>query len=127
MKRLVLFTTGAGLLLAACDTDSRLPTQPVTRSPAPQASRSQQGVPHGHVFRARRPAEASGRDNNPIQYHGGPIIYAQKVAAIYWSSRTIYNGGPAPGTTGPGTGDGSLLGFFLNHLGGSAYYNMNTT
>src|SRR5439155_815299 len=60
-------------------------------------------------------------------YHGGPIIYAQKVAAIYWSTRTIYPGGPAPGTQGPGSGDGSLVGFFMSHLGGSPYYNINTT
>jgi len=62
-----------------------------------------------------------------ISYHGGPVILAQKVAVIYWSARTIYNGGPAPGTTGPGANDGSLVGFFLNHLGGSPYYGINTT
>lgn len=62
-----------------------------------------------------------------ISYHGGPIIYTQQVAAIYWSSRTIYAGGPAPGTVGPGSADGSLVGFFLSNLGGSPYYNINTT
>jgi hypothetical protein len=61
-----------------------------------------------------------------ITYHGGPIIQAQKVAAIYWSSRTIYKGGPAPGLAGAGSNDGSLVGLFLNHLGGSPYYAINT-
>jgi hypothetical protein len=62
-----------------------------------------------------------------ISYHSGPIITTQKVAAIYWASATIYLGGPAPGTSGAGSGDGSLIGFFLNHLGGSPYYGINTT
>jgi len=62
-----------------------------------------------------------------ISYHGGPVIFAQKVATIYWSAGTIFNGGPAPGTTGAGVNDGSLVGFFLNHVGGSQYYGINTT
>jgi len=62
-----------------------------------------------------------------IYYHGGPVIYTQKVAAIYWSNRTIYSRGPAPGAAGAGSADGSLVGFFLGHLGGSPYYNINTT
>ena len=28
------------------------------------------------------------------------MIHAQKVAAIYWSNRTIYKGGPVPGFAG---------------------------
>jgi len=60
-----------------------------------------------------------------IKYFGGPIIQTQKVAAIYWSSRTIYRGGPAPGSAGNGSSDGSLVGFFLNHIGGSPYYAIN--
>ncbi len=124
MKRHSLLAVGAGFLFAACEMESRAPTAPISL-----ASRvfSSQEHPHGHGLRAFRPKESSQRDNNPIVYHGGPIIYAQKVATIYWSNRTIYNGGPAPGTTGTGTADGSLVGFFLNHLGGSLYYNINTT
>jgi hypothetical protein len=65
--------------------------------------------------------------NTGIFYHGGPIFHATKVAAIYWSSATIYNNGPAPATTGSGAKDGSLVGFFLRNLGGSPYFNINTT
>src|SRR5438034_9259879 len=54
-----------------------------------------------------------GSGNTGIIYHGGPIIYNQNVAAIYWSAAPIYNGGPAPGTTGPGSADGSLVGFYM--------------
>jgi hypothetical protein len=61
-----------------------------------------------------------------ILYHGGPIIPIQNVVAIYWASSPIYNGGPAPGT-GTGAQDGSLVGFFLRQLGGSPYFNINTT
>jgi len=91
--------------------------------------------PHGHVFRAF-PAGTRGLHeagvlraafigDPTISYHGGPIIQAQKVAAIYWSSRTIYRGGPAPGSASAGSSDGSLVGLFLNHLGGSPYYAIN--
>lgn len=62
-----------------------------------------------------------------ISYHGGPIVVAEKVAAVYWASGTIYNGGPAAGTKGSGSSDGSLVGAFLRSLGGSNYYNINTT
>jgi hypothetical protein len=50
-----------------------------------------------------------------------------KVAAIYWSSARIYNNSPAIGTSGAGSLDVSLVGFFLNHLGGSPYFNINHT
>src|SRR5262249_42242572 len=49
------------------------------------------------------------------------------VAAVYWGAGTIYAGGPAPGTSGAGSSDASLVGFFLSHLGGSSYFNINTT
>ena len=64
---------------------------------------------------------------NGIDYHGGPIVPSMKVAAVYWSSSAIYAGGPAPGTRGTGAQDGSLVGYYLNNLAGSTYYNINTT
>jgi hypothetical protein len=62
-----------------------------------------------------------------IFYHGGPILYTTNVAAIYWASAPIYAGGPAAGTHGAGGGDNSLVGTFLRTLGGSPYFNINTT
>src|SRR5256885_16512781 len=80
----------------------------------------------GHGLPGSAPAPSPTLDNG-IYYHGGPVILAQNVAAIYWSTKTIYAGGPAPGTTGPGSADGSLIGYFLNHPRGSAHFNINTT
>lgn len=69
-----------------------------------------------------------GNTNNGISYHGGPVLQAEtKVVAVYWGTSTIFNGGPNPGTTGSGSQDGSLVGYFLRNLGGSPYFNINTT
>jgi hypothetical protein len=97
-------------------------------------------------------ALASGRVlNGKITYHGGFVIAGTdytgnvatpKVAVLYWggpATGPIYNNGPMPndcwnaanapveGTCTPAGPDGSLLGFFLTHLGGSSYFNINTT
>ena len=69
-----------------------------------------------------------GIPSNGISYHGGSVLQSgTKVVAIYWASSPIYVGGPAPGTTGSGSADGSLIGTFLRGLGGSSYFNINTT
>jgi hypothetical protein len=69
-----------------------------------------------------------GTDRPPtIKYWGGQLILQQRFAAVYFSASTIYTNGPQPGTTGPGSADNSLIGFFLRHLGGSSYWNINTT
>ena len=70
-----------------------------------------------------------GGGGNGISYHGGPVLLnATNVVAVYWGTgASIYSGGPTPGTSGPGSADGSLVGYFLNHLGGSDYFNINTT
>jgi hypothetical protein len=128
--RCVLYTAGAGLLVVACTPESRGPTSP---DAATDVSTFEREHPHVHLIlpagQVRPSAQALGAaaTDNGIYYHGGPVIYQQKVAAIYWSYRPIYLGGPTPGTTGPGSGDTSLIGFFLSHLGGSPYYNINTT
>jgi hypothetical protein len=62
-----------------------------------------------------------------ISYVGGPIIYAPRVAAIYWSRGVIYRGGPPPGTSGRPAADHSLIAYFLRNLGGSSYFNIMTT
>ena len=64
---------------------------------------------------------------NGIQYHGGPVVMGVKVVSIYWASAPVFTGGPQPGTTGTAAQDGSLIGYFLSNLGGTPYYNINTT
>src|SRR5215475_10634777 len=69
-----------------------------------------------------------GPSNNGIFYHGGPVLQSgTNVVAIYWSTSTIYNGGPKPGTSGPKCVDGSLVGTFLGNLAPSPYFNINST
>lgn len=139
MKRWLPLAVGSGLVIAAC-TDSRGPTQP----PAPGAprfltlqnereARVHLMLPRGQA-RKRKPPPTP---NTGIYYHGGPIIYSTNVAALYWSSSAIYNGGPTPGTHGnPGCGaatpaDNSIVGYFMCNLapntGGTQYFNINTT
>ncbi len=134
MKRWWPFTlvcsVGAGFLVVACSSESRGPTPPSAPTTAPAFERAHPSVhvmlPIGRVRPSAAPRRAPSTDTG-IYYHGGPVIYTQKVAAIYWSNRTIYSRGPAPGAAGAGSADGSLVGFFLGHLGGSPYYNINTT
>lgn len=63
----------------------------------------------------------------PILYWGGGLITKQKFAAIYYSPTRVYSDGPRPGRAGEGEEDGSLVGYFLNNLGGSSYWNINST
>jgi hypothetical protein len=73
-------------------------------------------------------AAGGGGGGTGIFYHGGPVLQAgTKVVAVYWAASPIYSGGPAAGTTGAGSADGSNVGYFLNNLGGSPYFNINAT
>jgi len=135
-------TLGVAALVfaAACASDST-PTAPISSAPAmdraPDNGSAQAGAVR-HLFELRgSPGVDAARGNaNPhrggggtgISYHGGPVLLSgTNVAAIYWASSAIYNGGPAAGTNGSGASDGSLVGFFLSHLGGSSYFNINST
>ncbi len=119
----------AAITAAAC-ADSNSVTSP--SSPAVSASRSPE-LNTRHVLHTREyfaKANSGARSSGTgIYYHGGPIIApnATNVAAVYWSANTIYNNQPAPGSHGAASADGSLIGYFLAHLGGSAYFNINTT
>lgn len=62
-----------------------------------------------------------------IHYWGGSLILNQRLAAIYYSPTAIFTKGPKPGTAGSGANDHSLVGYFLNNIGGSSYWNINTT
>jgi phosphate-induced protein 1 len=119
----------SGAMLAVACSESSTGTQPVTPSFL-DVSGAQGQI---HVMPTR--AIAAGLDthagagktgNTGILYHGGPILQSTKVVAIYWGQSAIYAGGPAAGT-GTGAQDGSLVGAFLRTLGGSPYFNINTT
>jgi Phosphate-induced protein 1 conserved region len=82
---------------------------------------------NGFVSKDATP-DALGNDRPPtIKYWGGALILRQRLAAIYYSPTTIYQNGPKAGTTGAASADHSLVGFFLRNLGGSSYWNINTT
>jgi hypothetical protein len=119
---------------AAC-TDT--PTTP-TRSISPQSASLTQspelndGNGNGHVMHTKdwfaHNNNGKGGASSAIIYHGGPVLRtATNVAAVYWASSRIFVNAPAPGTSGSGSADASLVGFFLNNLGGSPYFNINTT
>lgn len=145
MKRGWALVAIGGFVIAACTDNANVPTQADT-SQMPQLEAVQTGQSHIHIMPTKAnayglenyaPGGAHGKpgggggggqkQNTGIYYHGGPIIQSERVVAIYWAGGTIYNGGPAPNSTGSGSQDGSLVGYFLRNLGGSSYYNINTT
>lgn len=80
------------------------------------------------VDNAARGNARPGTSNTGIYYHGGPVLQSRtNVVAIYWSSATIYANGPKPGTSGGQCSDHSLVGTFLSGVGGSPYFNINST
>lgn len=140
---LVVASTLTALALAACSDTPTAPKSSITPESA-SLSQSPQPLPPplldvpglGHIMHTKdwfandRLAQGAGAAASglPILYHGGPVLQAAtRVAAVYWSLTRIYANGPIVGTFGPGSADASLVGFFLNHLGGSPYYNINAT
>ena len=127
--------TGTILVLLGIAACAENATAPSVASPdAASLSASDNGVEHRNVQLMRTQLEAlhaaSSRHGGGtgITYHGGPVLQAQtNVAAMYWGTSPIFNNGPAAGTNGAGTGDGSLIGTFLRGIGGSAYYGINSS
>ena len=87
-----------------------------------------QEVDHG-AYSSRDNAPSSMGQDRPehIKYWGGRVILQQRVVSVYYGPGPIYTGGPAAGTTGTGAADGSLVGYYLRNVGGSARWNVNTT
>jgi hypothetical protein len=140
LSSLVAAATGIAALAACNDANPnqpRIPAQPALAATATQHLGIAPVRPNGLRFNAGNElnqgnAKPGGPSNaatgTGISYHGGPLLTSStKVAAIYWASTAVYTGGPTPGTTGSGSSDGSLVGYFLNHIGGSPYFNINTT
>ena len=141
MTRRVRTTAGLAVLaFAVACSDSTQSTLPSAGSPATVSFKKDQGddTPHpsgveGHSHElkdspASKNAGKGGGGGTGISFHGGPVLQAgTKVVAVYWSASAIYTGGPTPGTHGAPTADNSLVGYFLKNLGGSRYFNTNTT
>ena len=132
------FLCVAAMVLAACSENT---TTPTPRGTSPSSASLDQSPEfnspngQGHLFRTRQWYEQNARPggggggggNTGIFYHGGPVLLGgTHVVAIYWAADRIYVNGPDAGTSGAGTGDGSVVGFFLQHFA-SPYFNINST
>jgi len=135
ISSLLLMSAGLAALAACSDNNplSQAPQAPVDqRSPEHLGVVPLRGVPLTPRFNNGNELNAGTTGGSltqaGINYHGGPVLQAgTKVAAVYWSASTIYSGGPTPGTNGAGSADNSNVGYFLNHVGGSPYFNINTS
>ena len=139
-RRFAAVLSGSALLLAvaACSDSTSIETKTEDTSPALAQGELGYLNQHIHVMPLKSQAQEAhaarpggGGGGTGIYYHGGPVLNQSRptqVVAIYWSaSSPIYTGGPTPGNGTKGTNDGSLVGYFLNNLGGSDYFNINTT
>jgi len=137
----VLAAAATAFVLAGCSDPASSPNR-VSAPDAASLSQSPDIMDQTgrHVFHTKQWFENDARQNAPggrgggggggtgISYHGGPVLQSlTKVAAVYWANGTIFTGGPAVGTSGAGSDDASLVGYFLNNLGGSSYFNINST
>jgi hypothetical protein len=82
---------------------------------------------NGYVSKDNAPANMGDDRPEHIKYWGGRVILQQRVVSVYFAPSPIYPGGPAAGTTGTGAADGSLVGYYLMHVGGSPRWSVNTT
>lgn len=132
-----LFVSATLVAVAACSDSTGKVTAPASQSGSGVSFDAAPDHGNGPAFIVHQmPTQAQAKIGNlggggsgsGIYYHGGPVLLAgARVAAVYWSSTTIYTNGPTPGTFGAGSGDGSLVGTFLRTLGGSPYFNINST
>ena len=130
-----LIASAAVLAVAACSDTTRTATGPEV--PQEPSLNLETNLGHIHIMPTRaieasafgQAGGGSGVINGTIMYHGGPILYTTNVAAIYWASSPIFTNGPTVGTSNNAgnSGDASLVGDFLRGLGGSPYFNINTT
>lgn len=129
---------GAAALLtaAACSDASKVSAPSSTSDLTPSFAQEDQGYlgAHVHIMPVKSQAqEAHSEAGKPgsgsgMIYHGGPVLQAgTNVAAVYWASSAIFPGGPTPGSSGSGSQDGSLVGFFMSNIGGSPYFGINSS
>jgi hypothetical protein len=140
MRGRPLLLLGLTSALGACSESSLLSTQPQLAAPQGRASSVASTVrwapkqyfrpapaTSSAAFLAGN-ASAQATNDVDIRYHGGSLITAQSLVAIYYSPSRIYTNGPQPQSdaTGPGSRDRSLVGYFLNNVGASDRWNINT-
>ncbi|MDQ2888997.1 MAG: hypothetical protein M3R65_00395 [Gemmatimonadota bacterium] len=140
IRRRLTLPLACAVALAACSDNVAVPTAPVSAS----ASIGVTASPALKMFPAQvfHPLSLTGASNTAglfsaaststaapldILYNGGPVIQKPRIVAIYFSPTPVFHNGPRPGTVGDGEDDNSLVGYYLNHLGGSSYWNINTT
>ena len=129
-RRTVIAGACTVLLINAC-TESGSITAPSSDATQPSASHVQE-LNGRHLFHTKqfyaKSNSAKPSSNSGIFYHGGPLIVnpaITKVVAIYCGTGTIYSGQKTG--IGLGSNDATLIGSFLRSLGGSPYFNINTT
>jgi hypothetical protein len=121
------------LVVAACDSHKIAEPRLSASSPSLDATAAGVGrrvLPTRANANELRDARSPLGSRGTIFYHGGPVLASgTNVVAVYWSAETIYNGGPKPGSFSRTRtdADGSVVGYFLRNLGGSPYFNINTT
>ena len=132
----VVPVAAVALILAACSDTATAPTSKVTPQAASDSRSPELNNEHGHMFRTREwfanndaKTGFAGRTGSGIFYHGGPVLQQlTNVVAVYWASgAAIFVNGPVAPSTGAGSADASLVGFFLRNIGGSPYFNINST
>ena len=134
----------ASFLLASCSESPNSPTREIAPDAASLSQSQEFADENGrHVFHTKQWHENDNAQNDAgnahgrpggggtstgISFHGGSVLQSgTNVVAVYWGGSTIYDGGPTPGAVGSGGQDGSLVGTFLRNLGGSSYFNINST
>jgi hypothetical protein len=128
-SRLVAGTIAALVLVACSSVTDDANTRSLTPTDPSLSKAAEFNAPR-HEFHLKQyyAKPGGGGRGTGITYHGGTVITnpsVTKVVAIYWATNPIYPSQPTG--TGVGGSDPSLIGSFLNHLGGSAYFNINTT
>jgi hypothetical protein len=142
LRLTAMLACAATMYLAACSDSTITPPTRSVSSDGPNLVQNPDIMNSNgrHLFRTRQWHDADnaanghggggggGSSNNGIFYHNGPVLQSgTNVVAIYWSSSTIYTGGPKPPSFGSKCVDNSLVGTFLSNLGPSPYFNINST
>lgn len=138
-----IVVTAVAVLVAACSPDNPVaPTRPVLTSGVKKLTQGARQFAPRSLYRPMLVAAglsnssfisndanaAKNKSGQPdIMYHGGGLITSQTFSALYLGKSPIYRSGPRPGKAGRGEDDHSLVGYFLNNLGGSSYWNINST